>query len=420
MPNPYIVGGMVTDSQMFFGRREEMRILRTRLAKMQSTSVVGMRRIGKSSLLYALARSPELPDRRCASVYLDLHDPRCQTVAGFLGQALSGLNAQCGNAYDFGTNVSLTGFTEAVDRMIADGIHPVLCLDEFEEFTHRAGQFNDDFFEALRSLANAGKLAFVTASQQPLEALTRAGKLTSPFYNIFIQVDLGLLEPSAAQELARVPFEREGVRVASADYALALELGGRHPFYLQMACACLYDEMERATPPDHERVRRRFARTAESHFRGLWRHLSAEEQAALKHLAGVPVVAPQPTVLERLERLGVVEQVGDKYRIFSAAFAGQVPQLKPAPPVGRAAPTPDAPPSRPGAWASWLAALGLGVTTFVAVLGAVSLVAYLLPGQFDAIMGWVRWAFAAVTGLALALLGRAKAPQVLDWLRHFL
>lgn len=419
MPNPYIVGGMVTDSQMFFGRREEMRTLRTRVAQMQSTSVVGMRRIGKSSLLYALVQSPELvPGRRCVLVYLDLHDSRCHTVAGFLGQALSGLNARCGGAYDLSASVSLTAFSEAVDRMVADGIHPVLCLDEFEEFTHRPGQFNDGFFESLRSLAQAGKLAFVTGSQKPLEELTREGKLTSPFYNIFIQIDLGLLEPSAAQELARVPFEREGIPISAADRALALELGGRHAFYLQMACSGLYEEAERATPPDHAAVRRRFVRAAEHHFRGLWRHLSAEEQAALKHLAGAPVVAPPTAVLERLERVGVVEQAGDEYRIFSAAFAGQVPQLKSAPP--RLSGKPPHAQSSTGPLTSWAVAVSLGVAAFLAVLAALSLVAYLLPAQFKAIMEALRWAFAAVSGLALALLGRAKGPQVLEWLRELL
>jgi hypothetical protein len=418
MPNPYKPGGMVTDPEVFFGRREELRTLRTRLAQRQSTSVVGMRRIGKSSLLYHLVQQPELPtDRRCALVSLDLQDARCHTAAGFLGHALNWLNAQCGSAYDFSRVTSLTGFADAVDHFAADGVHPVLCLDEFEEFTRRTDQFNDDFFETLRSLAQAGKLAFVTASQRPLEDLTHEGNLTSPFYNIFIQVDLGLLEPEAAEELARVPFERTGIMTTSADRALALELGGRHPFYLQMSCGCLYDEMERATPPDRGRVRRRFARGAESHFRGLWRHLTAEEQAALKHLVGLPVVAPQPAVLKRLERAGVVELVEEEYRVFSQAFAEQVSVLKSAPlSSGRAGATGRSAqvPIRPAT--SWAVAFGLGVATFVIVLAAVSLVAYMLPDQFADIMGWVRWVFAAVAGLALTLLGYVKGPQFLDWL----
>jgi hypothetical protein len=412
---------MLTDRQMFFGRREELRTLRTRLAQKQSTSVVGMRRVGKSTLLYQLLQQPDpAANRRYAIAFLDLQDARCHTVAGFLGRALAELNARCGGAYDFAGADSLAGFSDTIDRLVDDSVCPVLCLDEFEEFTRRTDQFDDRFFEAMRALTQAGKLAFVTASQASLEALTRQGNLTSPFYNIFIQIDLGLLEPDAAREMATVPFEQEGFLVTSADRALALELGGRHPFYLQMACSYLYDELERATPPDRERARSRFAREAERHFRGLWRHLAAEEQAALKHLAGDDVIAPPPRVLERMERVGLVEQADGETYIFSQAFARQVPQFKPtrpAPPKPRRDGDSPPPPDRPAT--SLPLAFGMGLATFVVVLAAISLVARFVPDQFADIMRETRLAFSAIVGLALTLLGYVKGPQFLEWLRNW-
>jgi predicted AAA+ superfamily ATPase len=53
--NPYSAGGMVTDPQIFFEREEELQRIRDRLRKGDSTAVVGLRRIGKSSLLCQLA-----------------------------------------------------------------------------------------------------------------------------------------------------------------------------------------------------------------------------------------------------------------------------------------------------------------------------------------------------------------------------
>ena len=41
-------------------------------------------------------------------------------------------------------------------------------------------QFTEDFFDHLRSQLNIRKLAFVTATQQPLQTLKIEGKLTSP------------------------------------------------------------------------------------------------------------------------------------------------------------------------------------------------------------------------------------------------
>ncbi len=53
--NPFTNRGMVTDPADFIGRAEQMEEICTRLDKMESTSIVGERRIGKSSLLYQLA-----------------------------------------------------------------------------------------------------------------------------------------------------------------------------------------------------------------------------------------------------------------------------------------------------------------------------------------------------------------------------
>ena len=84
MPNPYAAGGMVTDPKMFFGREDILRTITTRLAKKQSTSVVGQRRIGKSSLLYHVAHPAQLPqDVRLVLVPVDMHDSRFHTAADF-------------------------------------------------------------------------------------------------------------------------------------------------------------------------------------------------------------------------------------------------------------------------------------------------------------------------------------------------
>ena len=122
------------------------------------------------------------------------------------------------------------------------------------------------------------------------------------------------------------------------------------------------------------------------------------------------------------ERAGVVARDLAGYAIFGPAFASKVAQLEltspPPPPSPAPGAEPGGKPARAGRPAtSWaVVAFGLGLLTFVVVLAAVSLVAYLLPDQLADIMGSVRWAFAAVAGLALTLLGYVKGPQFLGWL----
>jgi hypothetical protein len=50
--NPYQTGGRLRDPRHFVGRESELRQILSRVANMDSVSVVGPRRIGKSSLLH--------------------------------------------------------------------------------------------------------------------------------------------------------------------------------------------------------------------------------------------------------------------------------------------------------------------------------------------------------------------------------
>jgi AAA+ ATPase superfamily predicted ATPase len=56
MVNPFSVRYVIKEAEAFYGRSAELTDLFTRLSAMQSCSVVGPRRIGKSSLLYHLTQ----------------------------------------------------------------------------------------------------------------------------------------------------------------------------------------------------------------------------------------------------------------------------------------------------------------------------------------------------------------------------
>lgn len=76
---------MVTDPADFIGRAEQREEICTRLDKMESASIVGERRIGKSSLLYqlALTGARRIEDGQYRFFYLDMQDARFDTAAGF-------------------------------------------------------------------------------------------------------------------------------------------------------------------------------------------------------------------------------------------------------------------------------------------------------------------------------------------------
>src|SRR5262245_11973833 len=97
VPNPYLNRTAIKDDRGFFGRRRELSTIFSRIdaAEPQSVSIVGERRIGKSSLLRALLRRRQLFLRRpdeYVFVYLDLHETAHTGVTEFFSAVVNELN----------------------------------------------------------------------------------------------------------------------------------------------------------------------------------------------------------------------------------------------------------------------------------------------------------------------------------------
>jgi hypothetical protein len=156
--NPYAERGMIRDPKKFFGHKRELREIAAWLATMQSVSVVGDRRIGKSSLLYHIAHPGEDDAKLFEGIeahYLDM-----QSVISpqeFYFRACDKLGLEKGDSH-----WDLEAAVEGKENV-------VLCLDEFEQAYQQ--DFGADFLNSLRSLAQTGKLALVVATKKPLSEL---------------------------------------------------------------------------------------------------------------------------------------------------------------------------------------------------------------------------------------------------------
>jgi len=229
--NPFFFSGMVQRPEDFYGRQAELQRIFGLLggAQPMSVSVVGARRIGKSSLLwYICQKGQEKLGKEWRFGYVgldglgDLTVPRLlRAMAAALKQPLS--------------EDSYEGFSALVDGLLKQGQHLVLCLDEFEA----AGQLGNDFLGYLRGLISTNKVALVVATERPLEELSQEAVLTSPFYNVFARVDLGPMPEDEARELltqrGTMPFSPEEI-------AAILRKAGGHPFLLQQLGSQLYEK----------------------------------------------------------------------------------------------------------------------------------------------------------------------------------
>jgi serine/threonine protein kinase len=175
--NPYLNRAMIRRPVDFVGRKREVRRIFARLNANPpaSISIVGDRRIGKSSLLNyvsmnvnrdALFRDPD----RTIVVFFDLQQGDL-TLESFLSTIVSTVRAEVKAKVDVPeVPATLAGLKELVEVLAPEGFRLVVLLDEFERMAHNKG-FSLDTYSFLRHLAGHYPVSYVTASVRPVSVL---------------------------------------------------------------------------------------------------------------------------------------------------------------------------------------------------------------------------------------------------------
>ena len=229
----------------------------------QSVSVVGPRKIGKTSFLLHLvdprvqAEHGMLSDN-CLFVYVngevlgqldksDVYRVLLEEVGNSLtnkglglalGQALT-TQGQFGRQ-DTGSSLQFRHFSRAIRSLTQRGLKVVYLLDEFEGLSANR-RLGEDFFSSLRSMT-LHDVAYVTASQDPLLDLTlRQDVLSSPFFNIFALLRLDMFSRQEAQSFVERSSSKAGMPFSQPMGDYVLDLVGEHPFCLQVACYHLFE-----------------------------------------------------------------------------------------------------------------------------------------------------------------------------------
>jgi hypothetical protein len=238
--NPFHWRGTVTDANCFVGRERELTSLFTRLRTMGCVSIVGDRRIGKSSLLHQawMAAQPRLGAESRPAI-ADLLSARHHTLEGLLNTIMKAVTGEERPVPNGPPAAKLSAFEEAVRRARSSGSMPIAFLDEFEALGSRIEQFGDDLLESWRSLANDGQMAFVATSARPLDEVTQQSGFTSSFYNVFAQSRLEQFTEKEAKDFAQRAIRLGRLEVG--DEVFILRVGCCHPLRLQVAAWHLFE-----------------------------------------------------------------------------------------------------------------------------------------------------------------------------------
>lgn len=326
--NPFFHRGAIRRAADFFGRESELAEILTLLRNGQSVSVIGPRRIGKSSLLLHLGRDQVrepfgLQPPNAIFVLID-----CQELGGSPPEEVyDALHSGLLNAAE-DAGIELPDATgpatyRALDRALyrikkADR-QVVVLLDEFELLAANE-QLTPYFFARLRGLTTKYGLAYITASQRPLYAITANEKvLSSPFFNIFVTVSLGLFTQENAKGLLDNRLASVGLSCPAEVCEKVIEYVGAHPFFLHVAGyhavqvlaknGGIGDSAELFA--DFEPIEAAVEIEAESHLAYLWNSLHEDERYALATADG-PI-----DVMRNLTQQCLLTGPAGKYRYTS-------------------------------------------------------------------------------------------------------
>ncbi len=238
--NPFTNRATIMKEDEFVGRAAEIDGILSRVRNGDCSSIVGPRRIGKSSLLYHLyltgnRRLEDDPKSKFKLIHIDLQDPLVATVKKFCRHVMAQLGRHL--TAEEQKAEELEHLSLLSETLQAATTFPVLLLDEFEKLTERKERFTDDFFNALRAFANQHKLAMVTTSQHTLRDLTETHGLTSPLWNVFTVQPLGEFKVDDTVDevtLFLTHFWTGPLQPDELERAYLLSYCSRHPLVMQV------------------------------------------------------------------------------------------------------------------------------------------------------------------------------------------
>lgn len=352
--NPFTYGNPISDPRRFFGREREVEQIFSRLRneEFESSSVVGDRRIGKTSLLNYLAdpgvrAAHSLGSDRYNFVYVDL-----QMVDESMGpeqlwrRLLLLMRRHCADQeivkllVDLEKSERLDTFDldELFQQVDDKGHYVVFLVDEFERVTENVN-FRPDFYYGFRSLMIHHKVALVTSSRLELIELCHSEAVkSSPFFNIFANINLRLFSEADCQLMMSRSLGNTGVKFSELEMGQMIDLAGLHPYFLQAAAWMLYESYQMGLDVTARRdfLAKQFRVEAVPHIIDYWDNSGDYEKivltaAALFELSANStrefslgemrkVFSRGELCVEHLVKRGLLIPIDTRYRLFSSVL----------------------------------------------------------------------------------------------------
>jgi hypothetical protein len=235
--SPYETRAPVTGSR-FFGREHEI----SRILANPDTNhaILGIRRIGKTSLLRETERILKERDEAARVVYLECSD--LLSTDDYIREVVRKLNPRELPRLHMQKYVFFfPNFLERMSKLLKAKI--IFLLDEIDNLViMQRGDW--ELFRMLRASSNKGACQYIIAGFR--EAMREQYMLDSPFYNFAQELRLNEFTRQQARELIVVPMENLRVRVRNEEEIVdrIYEETAGHPNLIQYYCLILLRKLD--------------------------------------------------------------------------------------------------------------------------------------------------------------------------------
>ena len=320
--NPFTLNPVTAESA-FTGRKREIDFVLKRLSSpgTGSISIVGNRRIGKTSLLrYLATREHSLLPRsqEFRFLYLDFFSTHARSISEVMRLLRQAWDQQGEDQlWSPEADGSLIELAEGFSGQAEKGVLVILCLDEFD--TVFAYPELEPFLNVLRSVASQGIIGIITASQNRLIDLELSNKRVSPFADIFAVLTLGLMPTNEWKTFVRDGFALSGQQVSDDQIKLIGELAGGHPYLTQIASALVWEFSD-----DVAAARHKFQEAARPIFRDFFLRDTLPHNHLWLQMLSIGINPPlRERVRQDLQQRGLLTAEG---KLFSQSFSDFIRQ----------------------------------------------------------------------------------------------
>jgi len=287
---------------MFFGRKDLLRFIQEGLesGRLSVISLVGQRRVGKTSLLIQL--SHQAPTN-CVYVYIDFQAALLEDTAHLLWYLASSVSDTLADRgfevsepeLEHFTNQSYRVFDSFIEGALRSlgTVRLILAIDEFDMLFYEKRRHRFDTMSLLnyfRSIVQRGTFGMIIVGVTPLHELPSPAA-GSPFFNIAVSKRVSFLDGEAAIELIQRPTYAL-LKYDTRAIELLLTLSGCHPYLLQLMCSQIVQvcHVKEKLLVDAEMVEEVASYTLETSYfflDYLMKHLTSEEQLVVQAAASL-------------------------------------------------------------------------------------------------------------------------------------